>query len=95
MTLSFYTVFISGQLRFKKSADQIVEASGRWIRYIDKNSKYEIEHFAGLFVKIRWIGESIDIRNIDLMMKNISRNVETLFVASRVTVVIKHEESGV
>ena len=94
MIVAKYIVEISGQLRYKKSSEQVVEITGRWIKFIDGKAKYEIDYFAGLFTMIRWRGKDVDIYKIDNMMTSIRQSIMQLFVASKVTIEVHYIESG-
>ncbi len=94
MVRANYKVIIRGQLRHQKTLDQVVKTTGRWIRFIDDKSEYNIDSFAGLFVIISWFGSKIDIRRIDTMMNNIRRNSPFLFLVSEVTIFVEYLEKG-
>lgn len=89
-----YAMIIRGQLRYKKTSEQVVKSTARWIRIIDQNSKYEMQFFGGLFVKITWFGDSIDMNRIDTLMNSIRRNSPILFLVSEMSIDVKYSEKG-
>jgi len=94
MILAKYSVSINGQLRKYKTPEEVIINTGRWIKIIDENAEFEINFFAGLFVKIRWFGNELDIRKIDTMMERVRRNMPMIFSVSRVNIEIYYFETG-
>ena len=95
MVKANYTVIIKGQLRYKKTVEYVVKSTARWIRNIDENSKYDVQLFAGLFVKIKWVGNKLNMREIDTLMNNIRRNSPILFRVSKTSIDVQYSEKGV
>lgn len=95
MVQANYKVIFNGQLRQRKTLEEVVRSTGRWIKFIDKNSKYDIVFFAGLFVKITWYGDEIDFMRVDTMMYYIRKDSPSLFLVSETSINIKYSEKGV